>query len=194
MCSVGSGRVAGCQGSKYTIHDATTLQTIILTDVPLIDHSGTSCHVGIAHVVEYVSSSLRPSFVVIGRISIPPLSINSSGSAQTELIDSILLEEEFSMRIYVGNLPYSVTSDQLVQLFSPFGEVADVHVVTDRQSGRPKGFAFVEMEDAAAEKAINQLNGSALGERSITVNEAQARPERREGSYRDSDRPRQRRW
>jgi cold-inducible RNA-binding protein len=104
------------------------------------------------------------------------------------------LEEEFSMRIYVGNLPYSVTSDQLAQLFSPFGEVADVNVITDRQTGRPKGFAFVEMDDAGAQKAISQLNGTALGERTITVNEAQPRPERREGSYRDGDRSRQRRW
>jgi cold-inducible RNA-binding protein len=98
------------------------------------------------------------------------------------------------MRIYVGNLPYSVTRDQLAELFSPFGEVADVHVVTDRQTGRPKGFAFVEMDDAGAQKAISQLNGSELGERTITVNEARPQTERREGSYRDGDRPRQRRW
>jgi cold-inducible RNA-binding protein len=104
------------------------------------------------------------------------------------------LEEESSMRIYVGNLPYSITSDQLAQLFSPFGEVADVNVITDRQTGRPKGFAFVEMDDTGAQKAISQLNGSALGERTITVNEAQARPERREGSYRDNDRSREPRW
>jgi RNA recognition motif-containing protein len=98
------------------------------------------------------------------------------------------------MRIYVGNLPYSVTRDQLAQLFSPFGEVTDIHVVTDRQTGRPKGFAFVEMDDAGAQKAISQLNGSALGERALTVNEARPQPERREGSYQDGDRSRQRRW
>jgi RNA recognition motif-containing protein len=108
--------------------------------------------------------------------------------------DLHVLEEESSMRIYVGNLPYSVTRDQLTELFSPFGEVADVHVVTDRQTGRPKGFAFVEMDDAGAQKAISQLNGSMLGDRAITVNEAQPRPERREGSYRDGDGSRQRRW
>ena len=98
------------------------------------------------------------------------------------------------MRIYVGNLSYSVTREQLSQLFSPFGEVAEVHVVTDRDTGRAKGFAFVEMDDAGARKAISQLNGSALDDRSITVNEAQPRPERRDSSYRDGDRPRQRRW
>jgi len=104
------------------------------------------------------------------------------------------LEGESSMRIYVGNLPYSVTRDQLVQLFSPFGEIADVHVVTDRQTGRPKGFAFVEMDDAGAQKAISQLNGSAVEERTLTVNEARPQTERRDGSYRDSDRSRQDRW
>jgi cold-inducible RNA-binding protein len=98
------------------------------------------------------------------------------------------------MRIYVGNLPYSVTREQLAQLFSPFGEVADIHMVTDRQTGRPKGFAFVEMDDAGALKAIGQLNGSGLEDRAITVNEAQPRPERREGSYGNGDRDRQRRW
>jgi RNA recognition motif-containing protein len=98
------------------------------------------------------------------------------------------------MRIYVGNLPYSVTRDELSQLFSPFGEVADVNVITDRQTGRAKGFAFVEMDDAGARNAISQLNGTELGDRTLTVNEAQPRPERREGSYRDGDRSRQRRW
>jgi RNA recognition motif-containing protein len=98
------------------------------------------------------------------------------------------------MRIYVGNLPFSVTSDQISQIFSPFGEVADIHLVTDRQTGRPKGFGFVEMDDAGALKAISQLNGSGLDDRTITVNEAQPRPERVQGSYQDNDRPRQRRW
>jgi cold-inducible RNA-binding protein len=98
------------------------------------------------------------------------------------------------MRIYVGNLSYSVTREQLSQLFSPFGEVAEVHVVTDRDTGRAKGFAFVEMDDTGASKAISQLNGSALDDRAITVNEARPRPERSNGSYRDDDRVRQRRW
>jgi RNA recognition motif-containing protein len=98
------------------------------------------------------------------------------------------------MRIYVGNLPYATTAEQLSQLFSPFGEVADTHVVTDRQTGRPKGFAFVEMSAAAALTAIGQLNGSTLDDRTITVNEAQPRPERGNGSYRPDEQSRQRRW
>jgi RNA recognition motif-containing protein len=98
------------------------------------------------------------------------------------------------MRIYVGNLPYSVTREQLSQLFSPFGEVADVNLITDRQTGRPKGFAFVEMDDIGARKAISQLNDSGLDDRTITVNEALPRPERTNGSNRDNDRVRQRRW
>jgi len=93
------------------------------------------------------------------------------------------------MRIYVGNLSYSVTREQLSQLFAPFGEVAEVHVVTDRDTGRAKGFAFVEMDDAGAQKAISQLNGSVLDDRTITVNEARPQSERR-----DNDRVRQRRW
>jgi RNA recognition motif-containing protein len=67
-------------------------------------------------------------------------------------------------------------------------------VVTDRQTGRPKGFAFVELDDAGAENAISQLNGSVLGDRTIIVNEARPQTERREGPYRDSDRSGQRRW
>ena len=98
------------------------------------------------------------------------------------------------MRIYVGNLSYSVTREQLSQLFSPFGEVAEVHVVTDRQTGRPKVSLLWRWTTLVLAKAISQLNGSALDDRTITVNEAQPRPERRDGSYRDDDRVRQRRW
>jgi cold-inducible RNA-binding protein len=93
------------------------------------------------------------------------------------------------MRIYVGNLSYSVSREQLSQLFSPFGEVAEVHMVTDRETGRAKGFAFVEMDDAGARKAISQLNDSALDDRNITVNEARPRTERTNSYSRD-----QRRW
>lgn len=101
-----------------------------------------------------------------------------------------------SQRIYIGNLPYSVTAETLSELFAPFGEVIDTHVVMDRQTGRPKGFAFIEMSDTeAAHTAISQLNGSQLADRTINVSEAQPRPERGNGAPRNRDEhSRQQRW
>lgn len=87
-----------------------------------------------------------------------------------------------STRIYVGNLPYSATNDQLAQLFGQYGEVSEAIIVMDRDSGRSKGFGFVQMDDdAAARTAIGALNGSTLDERAIRVSEAQAREDRRDG-------------
>jgi len=87
-----------------------------------------------------------------------------------------------SKKLYVGNLPYSVTDTTLRELFAPHGEVSSVSIITDRDTGRPKGFAFVEMaDDAAAKQAISQVNGKTLESRNITV--AEARPqEARSGS------------
>lgn len=88
------------------------------------------------------------------------------------------------MRIYVGNLSYNVTEDELKQEFKAYGEVASVTVLIDKLTGRPKGFGFVEMESkAAAEAAIAALNGKVLKERTLTVNEARPRSENRSGSY-----------
>lgn len=82
-------------------------------------------------------------------------------------------------RIYVGNLPVTVDNAQLAQLFGGFGEVVDAHVVTDRDNGRSKGFAFIEMaNEDAMRQAITGLNGSLLGTQTLTVNEARPRPER----------------
>lgn len=82
-------------------------------------------------------------------------------------------------RIYVGNLPYTVNNDQLAQLFAPYGEVSDVNVVTDRDTGRSKGFGFVDIaDDAAARQAIADLNGRQMGDRTLTVNEARPREDR----------------
>jgi RNA recognition motif-containing protein len=79
--------------------------------------------------------------------------------------------------IFVGNLSFNTTEDELHAVFSNFGAVERVNIVTDRDSGQPRGFAFVEMTDrAAAEEAISQLNGSQLGGRSINVNEARPKP------------------
>jgi cold-inducible RNA-binding protein len=92
-------------------------------------------------------------------------------------------------RIYVGNLPYSATSDQLTNLFSAFGEVSEATIVLDRETGRAKGFAFVQMaNEDAARTAIAQLDGTTLDNRAIRVNEAQARPARGD-RYGNGDRP-----
>jgi RNA recognition motif-containing protein len=82
------------------------------------------------------------------------------------------------MRIYVGNLSYDTTEDELKKDFSAFGEVVSVSVVTDRYSGRSKGFAFVEMTNKAeADAAIAGLNGKSVKERTLVVNEARPRTE-----------------
>ena len=79
-------------------------------------------------------------------------------------------------RLYVGNLSYNTTEMGLRDLFGQLGTVADAKVVTDRETGRPRGFAFVEMSsDQEAQEAIGQLNGRELGGRALNVNEAQER-------------------
>jgi RNA recognition motif-containing protein len=81
-----------------------------------------------------------------------------------------------SKKLYVGNLSFSSTEEDLQDTFGRFGTVDSVAVITDRETGRPRGFAFVEMADAsAADEAIRKLDGSDLGGRSIRVNEAQSR-------------------
>lgn len=89
-------------------------------------------------------------------------------------------------KLYVGNLAYKVTEDEIKQFFGQAGNVVSVNLITDKYSGWPKGFGFVEMStDEEAQKAIEQLNGQTLGERQIVVNEARP-PQKREGGYRDS--------
>ena len=80
------------------------------------------------------------------------------------------------MRLYVGGLPYQTTEHDLIELFEQVGQVSEVTVITDRDTGRSKGFGFVEMSDPqAARTAIERLNGTSLGDRTITVNEARER-------------------
>jgi len=84
--------------------------------------------------------------------------------------------------LFVGNLPFTATEDELRGLFSAFGEVQQVRIMTDRDTGRSRGFAFVEMpDDEAAAKAINDLNGKDFNGRPLTINEARPKPERRGG-------------
>ncbi len=91
------------------------------------------------------------------------------------------------MKIYVGNLSYEVTEEDLRQEFEDFGEVTSVDIISDRDSGRPKGFGFVEMATKSeGEAAIAGLNGKTLKERTIVVNEARPRTDNRGGgSYGD---------
>lgn len=103
-------------------------------------------------------------------------------------------------RIYVGNLPHSTTSAELAQLFEAYGDVVDVRVIMDRDTGQSKGFAFVEMSaEDAMRSAIAGLNGTMVGERTIRVDEATERPAGRSHGANDrgrggsggySDRPR----
>ena len=78
-------------------------------------------------------------------------------------------------KIYVGNLPYSATEDELRELFSAHGEVSSVSLVNDRETGRPRGFGFVEMTGDEAAAAIQALDGSQMGGRTLKVNEARPR-------------------
>lgn len=82
-------------------------------------------------------------------------------------------------KLYVGNLPYSVTEDQLRDLFSQVGEIADVAIVSDRYTGQSKGFGFVEMaSDEAADEAIRRFDGQMMDNRQMVVNEARPREDR----------------
>ena len=84
-----------------------------------------------------------------------------------------------SKKLYVGNIPFTTTDADLRSMFEPHGTITSVKVITDRETGRSRGFAFVEMDDAtAAANAIRALDGSQMGGRSLRVNEAQ---DRREG-------------
>jgi len=89
------------------------------------------------------------------------------------------------MNMYIGNLAYDVTEDDLKNAFSEFGEVSSVKIIIDKFSGRPKGFGFVEMpNNSEADQAIKALNGKALNGRSIKVNQAEARRKRPQRRHR----------
>ncbi|HEY78277.1 MAG TPA: RNA-binding protein [Dehalococcoidia bacterium] len=93
------------------------------------------------------------------------------------------------MKIYVGNLSYEVTEEDLRREFEDFGEVTSANIITDKYSGRPKGFAFIEMATKSeAEAAITGLNGKTLKERTMMVNEARPRTDNRSGGFRDGRR------
>lgn len=87
--------------------------------------------------------------------------------------------------IYVGNLPFTTSSEEVEDLFGTYGSVTSVNLITDRETGRLRGFGFVEMgTDAEAASAIEALNGTELGGRTLTVNEARPRADRGGGDRR----------
>src|SRR5262249_4385126 len=100
------------------------------------------------------------------------------------------------MRLFVGDLPYQTTEDQLADLFSQVGEVSSATIVTDRDTGRSRGFAFIEMEQDAGSEAIKRFNGSEFNGRAINVNEAHPRPQGSGGGGRSGGRGQRRepRW
>ena len=90
-------------------------------------------------------------------------------------------ELELSKKIYVGNLSFQATEDELREMFSEFGAIESLAMINDRETGRFRGFAFIEMEDSAANAAIKALNGKEIDSRELTVNEARPREERPAG-------------
>lgn len=98
-------------------------------------------------------------------------------------------------RIYVGNLSYSTTDQQLTQLFAPYGEVTEARIIVDRESSQSKGFGFIQMtDDDGARQAIAALNGATVGDRALKVSEAQARPDRANDRPRRGSGARDHRW
>jgi cold-inducible RNA-binding protein len=87
-------------------------------------------------------------------------------------------KDRLSKKLYVGNLPFTTTEAELRELFGRHGTIERVSVITDRETGRPRGFAFVEMDARGAEDAMRALDGSQLGGRSLRVSEAQERGDR----------------
>jgi cold-inducible RNA-binding protein len=88
-----------------------------------------------------------------------------------------------SKKIYVGNLSFQTTESDITDAFSSFGAVESVSIITDRETGRSKGFGFVQMAEADADKAITSLNGTDLGGRNLTVNEARPMVKRDGGGF-----------
>jgi len=106
----------------------------------------------------------------------------SAASSITKQVDPVApaiykLSEEIPLtKLYVGNLPFSATEDSVRALFAAHGTVEKVALVNDRDTGQPRGFGFVEMSSADAQKAMQSLNGKDFGGRTLKVNEAQDKP------------------
>ena len=97
-----------------------------------------------------------------------------------------LRRNEMAKKLYVGNLAFTVTDDELMQAFTSFGNIASARVVMDRMTGRSKGFGFVEIEDdAKADDAVNKMNGQTIGGRPVRVSEAKPQEDRPRGPRRE---------
>ncbi len=82
-------------------------------------------------------------------------------------------------KLFVGNMSFDTTEGELRSIFEPYGEITSINVITDRDTGRPRGFAFVELaNDGEAAKAVTELDGKEVGGRALNVNEANPKPER----------------
>ena len=106
----------------------------------------------------------------------PPPRVFTKQSDAVALAIYIYEEEFLVTKLYVGNLPFSATEDSVRELFAAHGTVEKVALVNDRDTGQPRGFGFVEMSSADAQKAMQSLNGKDFGGRPLKVNEAQDKP------------------
>ena len=88
-----------------------------------------------------------------------------------------------TINIYVGNLPFKTTEQEIEALFAPFGQVDRVNIIHDRETGRSRGFGFVEMDSESAETAIAELDGAELGGRILRINQAREKPRRQRREY-----------
>ena len=91
---------------------------------------------------------------------------------------------KLAKKLYVGNLPFTATEDEVRELFEEFGTIDSLAMINDRDTGRFRGFCFIEMENNAADEAINALNGTSFSGRNLTVNEARPRDDRGGGGNR----------
>jgi len=112
-----------------------------------------------------------------------------TGNNYLPVPDATQYNKEIDMRIYVGNLSYDVTEEELRREFQAFGEVESISIVTDKYSGRPKGFGFIEMSKVSeGQAAIAALDGKTLQDRQLKVNEARPRSDSRGSRPRDNSR------
>ena len=105
----------------------------------------------------------------------PARTLASVASADEIEVSGASRDIELGKKLYVGNIPFSTTEDELRSLFEQHGSVESINVITDRETGRPRGFAFVEMDASAADAAMQALDGKDMGGRSLRVNEANER-------------------